>query len=166
MDELEYRRLLKALPHAIEPDRDLFPGIAARLDARPARRALPARPLFPFAAAAGFVAVAIASGWFALQQLPHAESEPLAAQTPLVLREARAMHAEYEAALVAGTGDRWSALREQADPRYVAAWTELDAAEAELNQALAADPGARFLLDRLKQVQSKRLHLTQKALSA
>ena len=38
MDELEYRRLLKTLPHAIEPDRDLFPGIAARLEARSAMR--------------------------------------------------------------------------------------------------------------------------------
>jgi hypothetical protein len=122
--------------------------------------------LFPFAAAAGFVAIAIATGWLALRGLPTGEERLASEPMPLVLREAQAMQAEYDAALVAGTGNRWASLREQADPRYVAAWTELDAAEAELNQALATDPGARFLLDRLKQVQSKRLHLTQKALSA
>ena len=43
---------------------------------------------------------------------------------------------------------------------------ELDAAEAELSEALEQDPDARFLLNRMKQVQEQRLHLTQKALSA
>ena len=51
MDELEYRRLLKALAPDIEPERDLFPGIAARLDVRASAARRDARPLFPFAAA-------------------------------------------------------------------------------------------------------------------
>jgi hypothetical protein len=167
MDELEYRRLLKTLPHAIEPDRDLFPGIAARLEPRAvatARR----RGLFPFAAAAGFTAVAIAAGWLSLQRMPGPQpsTAPVAEAAPVILREARALRAEFDAALVAGTSDQWTQLREQADPRFVAAWTELDAAEAELAEALQQDPDARFLLNRLKQVQEQRLHLTRKALSA
>lgn len=167
MDELEYRRLLKTLPHAIEPDRDLFPGIAARLEARATARTQ-RRGLFPFAAAAGFTAVAIAAGWIALQRLPSADvpTASVAESAPMMLREARALRAEFDAALIAGTSDRWTQLREQSDPRFVAAWTELDAAEAELSEALEQDPDARFLLNRLKQVQEQRLHLTQKALSA
>ena len=166
MDELEYRRLLKTLPPAIEPDRDLFPGIAARLDARPANGRRHARGVFPFAAAAGFAAVAIVSGWLALQRGPMADTAMVAQQPPTVLREARALRAEYNAALMAGTSNQWTQLREQADPRLVAAWTELDTAEAEITAALEQDPDARFLLNRLRQVQDQRLHLTQKALSA
>jgi hypothetical protein len=167
MDELEYRRLLKTLPHAIEPDRDLFPGIAARLETRAAAKSH-RRGLFPFAAAAGFTAVAIAAGWMALQRLPNADAPTasVAESAPMMLREARALRAEFDAALVAGTANQWTQVREQADPRFVAAWTELDAAEAELSEALEQDPDARFLLNRLKQVQEQRLHLTQKALSA
>ena len=166
MDELEYRRLLKTLPHAIEPDRDLFPGIAERLETR-AVATSHRRGLFPFAAAAGFTAVAIAAGWMALQRWPDAAPmAPVAEATPMMLREARALRAEFDAALVAGTSDQWAQLRERADPRLLAAWTELDAAEAEIATALEQDPDARFLLNRLKQVQEQRLHLTQKALSA
>ncbi|HRG15791.1 MAG TPA: hypothetical protein PLB00_07335 [Pseudomonadota bacterium] len=166
MDELEYRRLLKTLPHAIEPDRDLFPGIAARLETRAVAKSQ-RRGLFPFAAAAGFTAVAIAAGWMALQRAPGEMPAPTVAESaPMMLREARALRAEFDAALVAGTANRWTQVREQADPRFVAAWTELDAAEAELSEALEQDPNARFLLNRLKQVQEQRLHLAQKALSA
>ncbi|MBP7624671.1 MAG: hypothetical protein KA763_11930 [Xanthomonadales bacterium] len=165
MDELEYRRLLKTLPPAIEPDRDLFPGIAGRLDARPANLRH-ARGVFPFAAAAGFAAVAIVAGWLAVQRGPMADPAMVAQQSPTVLREARALRAEYSAALMAGTSNQWTQLREQADPRLVAAWTELDTAEAEITAALEQDPDARFLLNRLRQVQDQRLHLTQKALSA
>lgn len=167
MDELEYRRLLKALPHAIEPDRDLFPGIAERLEARAAAKAH-RRGLFPFAAAAGFTAAAIAAGWLGLQRLPGPDRSamPVVDAAPVMLREARALRAEFDAALLAGTSDQWTQVREQADPRFVAAWTELDAAEAELAEALEQDPDARFLLNRLKQVQEQRLQLTRKALSA
>lgn len=165
MDELEYRRLLKALPHAIEPDRDLFPGIAARLEARSVAKSH-RRGLFPFAAAAGFTAVAIAAGWLAVQQWPNGEVALAVRESPAVLREARALRTEYDAALVAGTANQWAQLREQADPRFVAAWTELEAAEAEITTALEQAPDARFLLNRLQQVQEQRLHLTQKVLSA
>ena len=60
-------------------------------------------------------------------------------QSPVVLREARALRAEYDAALIAGTANQWAQLREQADPRLVAAWTELDAASP--NPSGANDPG-------------------------
>lgn len=166
MDELEYRRLLKALPRAIEPERDLWAGIATRLDARAVIATKRPHLLFPFAAAAGFVAIAMTAGWLALQTLPGDRDAPMQAAAPPILDEARALRVEFDAALESGTGKRFAALREQADPRFLAAWTELDAAETELNSALETDPDARFILNRLKQVQHKRLQLTQKALSA
>ena len=166
MDELEYRRMLKALPAAIEPERDLWTGIAARIETRQQLSPRRARALFPFAAAAGFAAVAIVAGWFGLHRLPDATQSSVATSTPVIVREAQALRVEFDAALMAGGGDRLAALREQTDPQLVAAWTELDAATSELDAALSADPESRFLLNRMKQVQSKRLHLTQKALSA
>ena len=166
MDELEYRRLLRALPATIEPDRDLWSGISTRIEPRGRRSQHAARPLFPFAAAAGFVAVAIAAGWFGLHRMPASGEAAASTATPLILREAQALRIEFDAALMAGGDARLAALREQTDPRLVAAWTELDAATSELDAALAANPESRFLLNRLKQVQSKRLHLTQQALSA
>jgi len=166
MDELEYRRLLKALAPDIEPERDLFPGIAARLDVRASAARRDARPLFPFAAAAAFVVVSITAGWLALQRVPDAVAPEVLVQTPPLLREAQALRVEYEAATRAGAANQRSQLREQADPRLVAAWTELDAAESELTAALELAPDARFLLHRLKQVQDQRLQLTRKALSA
>lgn len=166
MEALEYRRLLKALPLAVEPDRDLFPSIVARLDARSVVGRRHARRLFPFAAAAGFAAVAIVAGWLGLQRQSEPNQAVIVQPSPVVLREARALRAEYDAALIAGTANQWAQLREQADPRLVAAWTELDAAEAEITVALEQDPDARFLFNRLRQVQDQRLRLTQKALSA
>lgn len=166
MDELEYRRLLKALAPDIEPERDLFPGIAARLDLRAAAARRDVRPLFPFAAAAAFVVVSITVGWLALQRVPDAVAPDVLARTPLLLREAQALRVEYESATRGGAANQQSQLREQSDPRLVAAWTELDAAESELTAALEVAPDARFLLHRLKQVQDQRLQLTRKALSA
>jgi len=166
MDELEYRRLLKTLPHAIEPDRDLWQGIDARLDIRAEKSPRRRHSLFPFAAAAGFVALAITTGWMMLVRAPMQTESVVAKHATPLLEEARALHAEFTAALVAGTGNQFATLREQADPRFIAAWIELDAAESELNAALATQPDARFILNRLKQVQHKRLQITQKALSA
>ncbi len=166
MDELEYRRLLKTLPHTIEPDRDLWQGIDARLDVRAVPQRRRAQSLFPFAAAAGFVALAVTTGWMMLMRAPSQGEADVAMRSAPMLEEARALHAEFSAALVAGTGNQFASLREQADPRFIAAWIELDAAESELNAALATQPDARFILNRLKQVQHKRLQITQKALSA
>ena len=166
MDELEYRRLLKTLPQTIEPDRDLWQGIDARLDVRSAMQPRHTRSLFPFAAAAGFVALAITTGWMVLMRAPVQTQSAAATQSLPLIEEARALHTEFSAALVAGTGNQFASLREQADPRFVAAWIELDAAESELNAALQTQPDARFILNRLKQVQHKRLQITQQALSA
>ena len=83
MEELEYRRLLKALPLAVEPDRDLFPGIVARLDARSVVGRRHARRLFPFAAAAGFAAVAIVAGWLGLQRQSEPNQAVIVRQSPV-----------------------------------------------------------------------------------
>lgn len=165
MDELEYRRLLKALPPSIEPARDLFPEIAARLGPQPvaARRRDVA---WAYATAAGFALLALTVWWMPRAPISPAGERTVAAEAPPpTLREMRAMRAEYAAALVAGSGGRVSELREHADPRLVAAWTELDAAEAEIVAALELRPDARFLLNRLRLVEDQRLRIAQKALS-
>ncbi len=56
--------LVKRLPRRVEPERDLWPGIAAQL--QPRRRRAPRVPLYRFAAALGAVAIALGA-YFALR---------------------------------------------------------------------------------------------------
>jgi hypothetical protein len=77
--------------------------------------------------------------------------------TPLVASEARAMTRQYEAALRVITA---SAPAVDVD---APALRELDRSSAQIRQALARDPDARFLLDRLQHTYSLRLALTERA---
>jgi hypothetical protein len=110
------------------------------------------RPLL-LATAASLV-VALGVGW---QLRPAATTSSTAADPTrqLVAREAAAMTIEYDAA-----------LRElQAGRRPLAgqpALNELDRGAAQIRTALARDPDAHFLLERLQSLYSQRLALTQR----
>lgn len=170
MDELEYRRLLKKLPDRVEPARDLWPGINARLGA-PARQSRLRQP-FPFAIAASLL-TAVLLGALVLSQAapertPVSNSAPLATrlQTPALLRERQAMVIESEAAWreIGGRDER--TVMQSAGPEVFAAWLELDGAETELEAALKSAPQAEFLLVRLKHVELEKLKLARLAANA
>jgi hypothetical protein len=152
------RFALRGLRRDAAPATDLWPGIAARLAstpqraASPARRPVPAwRRLAPLATAASF-ALAIGLAW-QMRPAPPADDAARVAQQALVT-EADALTREYQAAL--------TEVGPVSDGETMAALRELDRSAAQIRTALAREPGARFLLDRLQHIYARRLALTQR----
>ncbi len=148
MSETELRWQLRQLPRELEPPRDLWPGIAARLQpARPTRRGL---GWLAGLAIAASLCLAVGLAW---QQGRPPSPDP---QVALVQREAQALTREYQAALLQFEG---APLPAPIQP----ALATLDRSVGEIRQALDSDPGARYLLDQLRRTYSRRLSLTQRA---
>jgi hypothetical protein len=146
---------LRALRRDQPPGRDLWPDIAVRIAADPsAGRTASARhrvrSIAPWALAASVV-LAVLLGW------QHTPVQRGHAGTPLVASEARALTREYEAALRVITASA------PADSIDSPALRDLDRSSAQIRQALARDPDARFLLDRLQHTYTRRLALTERA---
>ena len=144
------RMALRQLRRDHMPDRDLWPGIAAEISAGSAHRSVAASRFVPWAIAASLL-LAVALAW---QLRP---MQPRDGQARLITHEAQAMTREYQGALkVISTGT-------PSDAASTPALRELDASAAQIRGALARDPDARFLLDRLRHTYSLRLALTQRA---
>ena len=141
---------LRALRSDVPPTNDLWPGIAARLDAPQSR--VPHRRAYAWLAAAAAVVMAFGIGW-QLRSVAHAP----AASTSLVQQEADAMTQDYDAAL---RRMQASAPAASNDPSL----HELDRSAALIRDALQRDPDAGFLLQRLRHTYEKRLALTQRTL--
>jgi hypothetical protein len=153
------RWALRDLRRDIVPERDLWPQVAARIaDGAPAADAGRAtwrspRRRAPLALAASLL-LAVGVAW---QFWPPRQSvtQPTA---KLMQAEAHAMTREYNAALreVEASAPQAAMMQEPAlrDP---------DRSAAQIRTALARDPYARFLLDRLRHTYSLRLALTQRA---
>lgn len=166
---------LRGLRREQAPGNDLWPGIAARIAAerRPADgnvvplRRRGAMRLVPWALAAT-LALALGAAWqlrpasapavpLAVAPATAPAFAPGAGQPRLAHREAQALTLEYAAALrelkTAGT----PAPAVDRDLR------QLDRSAEQIRTALARDPDAHFLLDRLRRTYEKRLELTQRA---
>ena len=141
---------LRALRTDVVPTNDLWPGIAARLDAPQAR--VPHRRAYAWLAAAAAVVMAFGIGW-QLRPVAHAP----AAGASLVQQEAEAMTRDYDAAM---RRMQASAPAANDDPTL----RELDRSASLIRNALRHDPDADFLLQRLRHTYEKRIALTQRAL--
>ncbi|MBP6215868.1 MAG: hypothetical protein KA391_00570 [Luteimonas sp.] len=157
------RLQLRGLRQDALPQRDLWPDIAPRLSLQareaPASEAPPRRRVLPALAAAAVLVLAAGVGWL---QRPGADATSASAPAgnavahaaPLVV-EADAMTREYQ-----------GALREVAamlpDAGEHATLSQLDASADLVRDALAQDPDARFLLQRLQRIYAQRLSLTQR----
>ncbi len=165
---------LRGLRREAMPERDLWAGISARIAAEPvAAQTAPAHAValpsprrnLGWLAMAASVALAVGLVWqlrpagteAVSQYESFASAAPHADPTTAILisREASAMTWEYKAA-----------LREiDAHNRPIAnaaALRQLDRSAAEVRSALAQNPDARFLLERLKKLYAQRLALTQR----
>ena len=148
MNDESLRFRLRQLPREIEPARDLWPGIAARL---PARRQRPHRwPTLLALAACLCLAVGVAA-WLRPAAAPQPDLEQV-----LVQREVEALTREYQAALSEMDGVPVP------DPLAPALAT-LDQSAEEIRAALEAQPGSTRLLEQLKRTYTRRLALTQRA---
>lgn len=168
--DAEMRMALRGLRRDIEPGQDLWPGIAARLQALPQQSGKPPRTsratwLWPLAMAAS-VLLAVGVAWqirpltSATAVVPHiAEITAPASDTTLVQREADSMTVHYDAA-----------LRELAPRALPAGWQPgldaLDRSAIEIRIAMQHDPNSRLLLERLRTTYTRRLVLARRALYA
>ena len=137
---------LRTLPTSIEPERDLWPGIAARIAPR-ART--PRRPLVPFALAASLLA-ALALGWALAARLrpapvvvevpapPTAAAQPGVARTAYAAtgRELDAIRDELQSAIDAQSAQLPPATRQLVFENLAT----IEKAIAEIEKALAAAP--------------------------
>lgn len=149
MTDHELRWQLRQLPREIEPARDLWPGISARLQAPALPRRRPWLAVLSLAAC-----LCLAVGLAAMLRPAPAATPDLSAE--LVHREAEAMTLEYQAALQEMRG---APIPEPLAPVLAT----LDDSAGEIRAALAEQPGSVRLLDQLKRTYSRRLALTQRA---
>ena len=145
---------LRALRTDAPPSRDLWPGIATRLEAAPRLQGSRRRRTLAWLAVAASLLLAFGFGW----QLRPVAPAPLPAGTTLVQQEADAMTRDYDAILQRLQASAPAATA--GDP----ALDELDRSAGLIRDALQRDPDAGFLLQRLRHTYQKRLALTQRAL--
>ena len=152
MSDNELRWQLRQLPREIDPPRDLWPGIADRLQRPIAPRR---RPWFAALAVAASLCLAVGLAWQSRPPPPPANPD---FRAELVQREAAALTLEYQAALDQFQG---APVPEPLMP----ALATLDRSAADIRLAIASDPEAVFLLDQLRRTYARRLSLTQRAVT-
>ncbi len=164
------RMALRGLRRDIEPEHDLWPGIAARLQVLPQQAGQAPRTsrpgwLWPLAMAASLL-LAVGAAWHVRPAKPAQAVVPLMAHAStagwggtLVQREADNMTLHYE-----------SALREMELASLPAGWQPgfdaLDRSAIEIRTALQHDPNSRLLIERLRATYTRRLVLARRALYA
>jgi hypothetical protein len=155
---------LRALRRDAEPATDLWPSIAQRIAATPQAAKAPRverpawRRFVPLATAAS-LALALGIAW-QLRPIEVPTTAPAAANDPhaqLIAKEAEVMTLEYQAALKELVAGRPPQTLPSAPALKV-----LDRSAAQIRTALARDPDARFLLDRLQRTYTRRLEITQR----
>lgn len=141
-DEFAWRHQLRQLRENSEPQRDLWPSIAARIAVRPAtqrwRMGLGLAAVLAMACGAGVL------GW---RSLPHGASTTTASTL-------------VRAGNVDSAPLAWAV---PADPVLAAAAHDLDSANVELRQALETHPQAVFLVGLLNRTNVQRMRLLQQA---
>ncbi|MCQ4164502.1 hypothetical protein [Tahibacter harae] len=153
--DFQWRRQMRDLSGPVQPQRDLWLDIAARIQTEAAAAPAP-RPAFrrwalPFAAAAS-VALAVL-----VAALSHNPAVPPAPQQASVKTD--------PAAALAQLDQQFKQVRTQ-DPRLAAAAVELDAAADEIRQMLQQQPDAVFLVGLLNRTNERRLKLARMGLAS
>ena len=147
---------LRGLRREAQPAHDLWPSIAQRIATTPQVAAAPAVPApawrrFAPLAMAASLALAVGLVW---QLRPASVTTGSNQSAQLISAEADAMTREYQAAL--------QEYARSAPATTDATLHELDRSAAQIRTAMARDPDARFLLDRLQDTYARRLALTQR----
>jgi hypothetical protein len=154
MNDFEIQRRLRELNAPRSPQTDLWPGIAARIAAEEAlvSSAQPRRNWLPLAAAAALLA-AVVTGSMVLGM--RASERDLAMQSDTNRSSTIPSQKLRDFAHDARDFSRAPG----GDPRLVGAAVVLDAAHAELEQALDQRPDAVFLVSLLNRTNARRMKL-------
>jgi hypothetical protein len=152
--EFEWRSQMRKLNTPEQPERDLWPDIAARLAQQPAQALRSERTGLwrrGFAAMAATLVVASAAGLFAYRlDRTNAPSLPPAHEL--------ATQADHDAVTL--TALDWAV---PADPKLAAAAQGLDKASADLQAALEARPDAVFLVSMINRTNAQRMRLLRQS---
>lgn len=143
-NEFQWRNQMRKLNEAVEPARDLWPDIAARI-AQPVAAAPRRQWRRPALALAASLVLGIGAV-FTASQLQRVDSSPAVA------------HAAADGAAL--TALDWAT---PADPKLAAAAQDLDKASADLQAALEARPDAVFLVSMLNRTNAQRMRLVRQA---
>lgn len=147
---------LHALRRDIEPDRDLWPDIAARIAAAPqAARVRRKRPTWLPMALAASLLLAFGAFW------RFGTTPPTPAGDPLIRSEAAALSRQYQDAF--DELARGASASEPGQSDFAAAIHNLDQGAAQIRAAIERSPDSRFLLEQLRRTYARRLALTQRA---
>ena len=162
-NEFQWRNEMRKLGGAVEPARDLWPSIAARLAAEPAdvAAAFSRRRQMVWLAVAATLLVAVGSAltayrWQRTAAPPSAPENETAAAAPT----AAATAAVAESSERPSTAFDWAV---PADPLLAATAQNLDNASAQLQDALERRPDAVFLVGLLNRTNAQRLRLMRKS---
>lgn len=154
-DETFLRSHIGDLPRSIEPARDLWPPIEARLG--PRARTRPRPVLFQLAAAIALIAISSAVTWFMVRKTA----------APVIVAVAPVDHSEL--ARLARAGDIMeeglgsSALAPETRAVLQRNLVVIDSAIAECQRALDADPGSPVLAGLLRTAHRQRVEFLQQA---
>jgi len=155
-NEFDWRNEMRKHGGAVEPARDLWPAIAARIATMPAEQSAPARRRhLPWIAIAATLLIAIGAGVFVLRGAAPQHSAQAIADAP----SAAAAVAQADAQLPA-TALEWAIPD---DPTLARTAQNLDHASAQLQDALEQRPDAVFLVGLLNRTNSMRLRLLRKS---
>lgn len=154
MTDSDLRWSLRQLPKEAEPQRDLWPDIAARI--RAADAASPPRVhkrvwAGALAAALALLALGLGRSW------QHDAVDP---QALMAQQQVAAMAREYDAALGQLPGDA------AVPAALVPGLRALDVGAAQIRQALQRQPDDAWLIAQLQHTYALRLQLTQRALQS
>ncbi len=154
-DETFLRSHVSDLPRSIDPPRDLWPAIEARLSPRQARRVWPV--IYRLAAAIALVTVSSAVTWYLVRR---GEGSAVVATAPVdradLARLARAGDVMEE-----GLGS--ASLSPETRAVLTRNLVVIDSAIAECQRALDADPGSPELANLLRAAHRQRVEFLQQA---
>jgi len=170
LTESELRRRIAELPREMQPQNDPWPAIAARIAQQHGRAGIAwKRPSVIVAAAASVVLVLFAALWLG----PHQADMPTDTRvipSGAAIGEAdrsafrltamlQASQAEYLAALqeFSTVGKARSSLSPETIRTIEDGWADLREAESSLMSAIAANPGDRFLHERLLELRARQI---------
>ncbi|WP_415000299.1 hypothetical protein [Arenimonas sp.] len=158
MNETDLRWRLRQLPREMEPARDLWPDIAAAATRASAKRRWPWMHSLAMAAS---IALAFGLAWRIAPApvMPMTTAAQPDEEARVLEREATAMTREYQAALREFDG---APVPGSLEPGL----RVLDDSARQIRAAIAVNPDSPALLQQLRKTYSRRLALTQRALTS